>query len=293
MKPPPFEYYAPTTRGEALALLAEHGGEAKVLAGGQSLVPSMNFRLAAPGILVDLNGVADLAGISDGPDGALVIGAMTRQRFVERSPHVADRVQLLAETLPHIAHPQIRNRGTVGGSLAHNDPAAELPAVMVALGATLRAQGPNGTRLIPADEFFVGIFTTTLEPEELLVEVIIPPLPARTGTAFAEVARRHGDYAMAGAAAWVTLAENGTVETARLVYLAIGDGPVPAPSVVAALQGQEPTEAAIRAAAAAVDADVDPPDDIHATAAYRRHLTRVLARQTLTLAVSRARAVQP
>jgi carbon-monoxide dehydrogenase medium subunit len=288
MKPAPFEYYAPGTRAEVLALLAQHGDGAKVLAGGQSLVPSMNFRLAQPGILIDLNGIADLFGIAADGEG-LRIGAMTRQRTVERSAEVARLAPLVAEAMPDIAHPQIRNRGTFGGSIAHNDPAAELPALMVALGARLRVQSATGERILAADEFFQGVFTTALEPEELLVEVLIPRLPPRTGTAFAEVARRHGDYAMAGAAAVVTLAGDGTVAAARLVYLAIGDGPVPAPSVEALLVGETPTPEAIQAAAAAVDGDIDPPTDIHATAAYRRHLARVLAGRVLGRAAARAR----
>ncbi len=293
MKPAPFEYYAPGERAEALALLAEHGGEAKILAGGQSLVPSMNFRLAQPSILVDLNGVADLFGIRAGADGGVVIGAMTRQRTVERSPLIAARAPLVAETMPYIAHPQIRNRGTFGGSLAHADPAAELPALAVALDAQLRAQRADGDRLIPAAEFFQALFTTALEPEEMLVEVVFPPLPACTGTAFEEVARRHGDYALAGAAAVVTLDESGAVAASRLVFLSIGDVPVEATSVVAGLQGRAPTAAAIAEAAHAVDGDIDPNGDIHATAAYRRHLAQVLARRTLTLAADRAgRALQ-
>jgi carbon-monoxide dehydrogenase medium subunit len=288
MKPAPCEYYAPGTRAAALALLAQHGGEAKVLAGGQSLVPSMNFRLAQPGILIDLNGITDLFGITADGEG-LRIGAMTRQRTVERSADVARLAPLVAEAMPDIAHPQIRNRGTFGGSIAHNDPAAELPALMAALGAQLRVQSATGERILAADEFFQGVFTTALEPEELLVEVLIPRLPARTGTAFEEVARRHGDYAMAGAAAVVTLADDGTVAAARLVYLAIGDGPVLAPSAEAVLVGVEPTAEAIAAAAQAVDGDIDPPADIHATAAYRRHLARVLAGRVLGRAVARAR----
>src|SRR5690242_18876224 len=226
MKPAPFEYYAPTTREEALSLLAEYGDEAKVLAGGQSLVPSMNFRLAQPSILVDLNGVRDLFGISAGEDGVLRIGAMTRQRAVERSTLVAGRAPLIAEAMPHVAHPQIRNRGTLGGSLAHADPAAEAPALAVALDMQVKAQSKMGERLIPAAEFFLGIFTTALEPEEILVEVLVPPLPARTGTAFEEMARRHGDYALAGAAAVVSLAGDGTVAGSKLVFFSIGDGPI-------------------------------------------------------------------
>lgn len=296
MKPTPFEYYAPTTREEALALLAEHGGEAKVLAGGQSLVPSMNFRLAQPSILVDLNNISDLFGIRPSEDGAaemhggLRIGAMTRQRMVERNPFVSQLAPLVAEAMPYIAHPQIRNRGTFGGSLAHADPAAELPALAVALDAQMRAQSNRGERLIPASEFFLGIFTTALEPEEMLVEVLIPPLPVRTGTAFEEVARRHGDYALAGAAAVVTLGQDGKVVESKLVFFSIGDGPVVAASASNVLRGQVPSEDAIHAAAEAIDGEIDPPTDIHATAAYRRHLAKVLARKTLTRAVSRATA---
>jgi carbon-monoxide dehydrogenase medium subunit len=289
VKPAPFEYFAPSTREEALALLAEHGGEAKVLAGGQSLVPSMNFRLAQPAILVDLNGIADLFSLTLDADHGLRIGAMTRQRTVERSPLVAARAPLIAEALPFIAHPQIRNRGTFGGSLAHNDPAAELPALAVALDARMRAQRAGGAeRVIPAADFFGGLFTTALEPEELLVEVQIPTLPDRTGTAFAEFARRHGDYALAGAAAVVTLAADGAVAAARLVFFALGDGPIRGYSAEEALIGSVPTADTIGEAAAAADIDIDPGADIHATAAYRRHLAHVLARQTLTRAVERA-----
>jgi carbon-monoxide dehydrogenase medium subunit len=301
MKPAPFQYYAPTTREEALSLLAEHGYEAKILAGGQSLVPSMNFRLAQPGILIDLNRIDDLFGIHATEDGGLRIGAMTRQREVERSTLVQSRAPLVYEAMPYIAHPQIRNRGTFGGSLAHADPAAELPALMLALDAQMRVEGfaddgrqttDDGdgiqNRIVPVDEFFLGLFTTALEPEEMLVEVLIPPLPPRTGTAFEEVSRRTGDYAMVGACATVTLAEDGTIADSKLVYFAIGEGPVLATSASEVLQGVAPTEEAIRAAAEAVNADIDPDTDIHATAAYRRHLARVLARRVLGRAVDRA-----
>ncbi|HEX8217906.1 MAG TPA: xanthine dehydrogenase family protein subunit M [Chloroflexia bacterium] len=288
MKPPPFEYYAPRTRQEALDLLAEHAGEAKVLAGGQSLVPSMNFRLAQPSILVDLNGVDDLFGIHPGEDGGLLVGAMTRHRSMERSPIVAERSPLIAEAMPFIAHPQIRNRGTFGGSLAHADPAAELPALAVALDAQMRVQNASGDRWIGAPDFFLGLFTTALDEDEMLVEVSVPPLPARTGTAFEEFARRHGDYALVGAAAVVTLGEDGTVAESRLVFLSVGDMPVVSAAASSALLGQRPTEEAIRAAAEAIEADIDPQADIHATAEYRRHLAKVLARRTLTRAAQRA-----
>jgi carbon-monoxide dehydrogenase medium subunit len=290
MKPAPFEYYAPTTREEALSLLAEYGDEAKPLAGGQSLVPSMNFRLAQPSILVDLNGVADLFGIEAVGDGGLQIGAMTRQRTVERSAVVAERAPLVAEAMPHIAHPQIRNRGTFGGSIAHADPAAELPALAVALDAKMRVQRSGEERIIAASDFFLGLFTTVLEPDELLVEVEIPGLPGRTGTAFEEFARRHGDYALAGVASVVTLGEGGRVEQARLVLFSVGDMPVVSALVESVLVGEMPGEEVIRAAAEAVVGDIDPQSDIHATADYRRHLAKVLARRTLTRAVERARA---
>ncbi|MEA2576391.1 MAG: aerobic carbon-monoxide dehydrogenase medium subunit [Chloroflexia bacterium] len=259
-----------------------------MLAGGQSLVPSMNFRLAQPSILVDLNGVDDLFGITPGEDGGLLVGAMTRHRSMERSPIVAERAPLIAEAMPFVAHPQIRNRGTFGGSLAHADPAAELPALAVALDAQMRVQNANGDRWISAGDFFLGLFTAALEPDEMLVEVSIPPLPRNTGTAFEEFARRHGDYALVGAAAVVTLGEDGTVADCKLVFLSVGDMPVVAGSASEALKGQRPTEEAIRDAAEAIVADIDPQADIHATAEYRLHLSKVLARRTLTWAIQRA-----
>lgn len=289
MKPAAFDYFAPKSIDEALALLAEHGYDAKPLAGGQSLVPTMNFRLAQPGVLVDLNGIDDLFFVAASGDG-LRIGAMTRQRTVERSPLVQARAPLIHEAMPHIAHPQIRNRGTFGGSLAHADPAAELPALAVALGAKLRVQSSRGERWIDATDFYVGLFATDLQPDELLVEIAIPDLPPRTGWAFDEVSRRHGDYAMAGAAAIVTLDESGAVAAARLVYLSIGDFPTPAVQAEQALLGQHPTADAIRAAAEAAAAhDIDPIGDIHASADYRRHLAKVLAARVLAKAAERAK----
>jgi carbon-monoxide dehydrogenase medium subunit len=288
MKPAPFEYHAPTIRDEVLALLAEQGDEAKVLAGGQSLVPAMNFRLAQPAILIDLNGVDDLFGIDVLEDGSVRIGAMTRQRSVERSTAIKERAPLIAEAMPAIAHPQIRNRGTFGGSLAHADPAAELPALAVALNARMHVQSHQADRWISAEDFFLGVLTTALESDELLVEVTIPPLPPRTGTAFAEVARRHGDYAMVGAAAVVSLANDGTIEQCNLVFFAIGDLPLHAHAAEQALRGARPTPEAIKAASEAIDVNIDPPSDMHATAAYRRYVAKGLARKTLTHAVERA-----
>ena len=288
MKPAPFAYHRPATLDEALALLAEHGGEAKPLAGGQSLIPAMNFRLARPAVLVDLNRVAELGYVRAGRDG-LQIGAMTRQRAVERSDAVRSAAPLLAEAMPFIAHPQIRNRGTVGGSLAHADPAAELPAVMLALEARFRARGPQGERWIPAGEFFTGILETALGPDELLLEVVVPKSPARTGYAFAELARRRGDYALVGVAARVTLDRRGRCQAARITLFSVGDGPVLAAAAAAMLDGQEPGPEAMRAAAdAAAQRDIDPPSDIHASAAYRRRLAAVLTRRALARAVERA-----
>ena len=288
MKPAPFAYHRPATLDEALTLLAEHGGEAKPLAGGQSLIPAMNFRLARPAVLVDLNRVAELGYVRAGRDG-LHIGAMTRQRAVERSDAVRSAAPLLAEAMPFIAHPQIRNRGTVGGSLAHADPAAELPAVMLALEARFRARGPQGERWIPAGEFFTGILETALGPDELLLEVVVPKSPARTGYAFAELARRRGDYALVGVAARVTLDRRGRCQAARITLFSVGDGPVLAAAAAAMLDGQEPSPEAMRAAAdAAAQRDIDPPSDIHASAAYRRRLAAVLTRRALARAVERA-----
>jgi CO/xanthine dehydrogenase FAD-binding subunit len=291
MKPPPFEYFAPTTTAEALALLTQYGYEAKPLAGGQSLIPTMNFRLAQPGILIDLNPVSELAHIRPGDDGSLRIGTMTRQRQVERDPLVTERAPLIHETMPYIAHPQIRNRGTFGGSLAHADPAAELPAVTTALNAKFRARSQRGERWIPANEFFVSLFATALEPEELLVEVALPPLPPRSGWAFTEMARRHGDYALVGVAAVVTLDERDRCQAAKLVFLSVGDGPVEAPQAVQLLIGQTPALEAIRAASeTAAQVDIAPNSDIHASAEFRRHLARVLAQRVLTQAVERAKS---
>jgi carbon-monoxide dehydrogenase medium subunit len=288
MKPAPFEYHRPDSVDEALALLAEHGYEAKLLAGGQSLVPAMNFRLAAPAVLIDLNRIPRLDGLSaDG--GGVRIGAMVRQRAAERSPVVAAGAALLAETLPYVAHAQIRNRGTIGGTIAHADPAAEIPAVMLALDARFHLRGPASTRVVAAGDFFTGLFGTALEAEEMLVEVEIPPAAPRTGWAFDEVSRRHGDYALAGIAATVQVDDAGRCTGARIALLSVGDGPVLAAEAAAALVGQEPTDAAIRAAAqAAAQRDIDPPGDIHASPEYRRQLVDVLVRRVLPRAFARS-----
>lgn len=290
MKPAPFEYLAPDSLGAALEALAQHGAEAKVLAGGQSLIPVMNFRLAQPALLVDLNRIAELAFVRPADDGGLRLGAMTRQRRLERDPLIAARAPLLAEAVPFIAHPQIRNRGTLGGSLAHADPAAELPAIAVALKARLRLARTGGERWVAAEDFFHGLLATALEPDELLVEVALPPLAPRTGWSFMEVARRHGDYAQVGVAALVTLDEDGRCREARLTYLSVGTAPVVAARAGKALAGREPAPGALaEAAALAAVEDVHPSSDVHASAAFKRHLTRVLTERALRRAVERAR----
>lgn len=297
MKPAPFKYYAPSTVDEALVRLAEHGWDAKVLAGGQSLIPMMNFRLAQPAVLVDLNGVSELFYIQPGGNGGLKIGAMARQRQVELDPRVAERAPMLHQALPRVAHPQIRSRGTLGGSIAHADPSAELVALSVALDSRFRLRSKQrGDRWVAADEFFLGLFTTVLEPDELLMEIALPPMPPRSGWSFMEVARRHHDFALVGVAAVVVMGKaqdpaGARCEQARLVYFSVGDGPVEAHQAAAVLKGQEPTpEAILEAAETAGDVDVDPSSDIHASAEYRRHLVKVLGRRALTEAFDRARA---
>lgn len=288
MKPAAFDYHAPRSVEEALGLIGEFGGDAKVLAGGQSLVPTMNFRLAQPAVLIDLNGIEELFFIREDRDG-LRCGAMTRQRTVERSAIVRRRTPLLHEAVPHIAHAQIRNRGTIGGSLAHADPAAELPALAVALDARMYVRSVTDGRWVAARDFYVGLFATVMLPEEMLVEVAFPTLPFGSGWAFDEVARQHGNYAMCGAAAVVVLDERGAVENVRLVFLSVGEGPVEATQAAAVLIGEQPTTEAVRAAAdTAAMRDIDPVGDIHAGPAYRRHLSRVIAERVLVRATERA-----
>jgi carbon-monoxide dehydrogenase medium subunit len=290
MKPAPFKYHAPTTVDEALTRLAEHGWDAKVLAGGQSLIPMMNFRLAQPAVLVDINPVTELSYIQPTRDGGVRIGAMTRQAQVERDPLVAEAAPMVYAAMPKIAYPAVRSRGTIGGTIAHADPSAELVAASVALDAKFVIRSKRGERMVPADEFFLGLFTTVLEPEELLVEVRLPAMPRHSGWSFLEVARRHHDFALVGVAAVVTM-DNGTCDSAKLVYFSVGDGPVEAKEACAVLQGQAPTPEAIQEAAnVAATADIpEPNSDINASSAYRRHLIRVLGGRALVEAFERAR----
>jgi aerobic carbon-monoxide dehydrogenase medium subunit len=288
MKPAPFDYVAPDSLAAVLSLLADCGDDAKLLAGGQSLIPAMNFRVMQPALLIDLNGVADLDHVQPIEGGELRLGAMARQRQLERHPAVAKQAPLLAEALPSIAHPQIRNRGTLGGSLVHADPAAELPVVMLALDARLRLVNESGERWLGATDFFHGMFTVDLEPDELLVEVALPVLPPRSGSAFLELARRRGDYAMMGVAVSVTLAADGSCSRARLVYLNAGDGPVTAVTAAELLLGERASPALFADVAAAADKEIEPLGNIHASVAYQRHLAGVLTRRALALAFSRA-----
>ena len=291
MKPAPFAYHRPTSVEEALAILGAHGSDARPLAGGQSLIPAMNFRLARPAVLVDLNRIGELDFVRAEGAGGVRCGAMTRQRTAERHADMIRGAGLLAEALPHVAHAQIRNRGTLGGSVAHADPSAEIPAVLLALGASFVVRGPAGVRSVPAERFFVGLFQTALAPGELLVEIACPALAPRSGWGFAEVARRHGDYALAGAAAVVTLDDRGRCRDVRVALLGVGEGPVFATRAAKTLSGEVPSAAAIRAAAQAVAAkDIDPPSDIHASAAYRRQLAGVVTRRALATACERATA---
>lgn len=288
MKPPPFEYAAPETVAEAVSLLEHHAGEAKILAGGQSLMPLLNMRLARPGLLVDVARIDGLDGIRE-VDGGLAIGAMTRQRSVEHSELVRQRFPLVHAAIMHIAHPQNRNQGTVGGSLAHADPAAELPAIALALDAELRAVGPGGERIIPAADFFVTYLTTALEPTEVLTEVRFPALPPRTGWSFIEVTRRHGDFALTGVVAQLAVDGGGRCSAARIVLFGVGATPIRARRSEQLLVG-EPCGPPVfeRAGQAASDEIEEPLSDVHASAEYRRDLARVLTRRALATAASRA-----
>ena len=262
MKPGPFKYIAADSLAAALAAKAGHGSEARFLAGGQSLIPAMNFRLAQPAVLIDVNPVRELDYVRD--EGSVRIGALTRLRTLERTA-------LLAEAVRHVAHPQIRNRGTLGGNLAHADPASEMPAVMLALGARLRLKSASADRWIEARDFFVAALTTALREDEMLVEVELPALPPHTGTSFMEVARRRGDYAMMGVAAVVTRGKG-----ARVALCNAGATPV----LVVLVD--------IEDAAAQVQAKIDPPGNVHASKAFQRHLAGVLTRRALQAALERA-----
>jgi carbon-monoxide dehydrogenase medium subunit len=287
MKPASFSRLVPTSVAEALAMLGTHAPEACVLAGGQSLVPMMNFRLARPAVLVDLNRVSELACIRDEGD-HLAIGAMTRERTIENSNLVRAASPLLHEATLHIAHLPIRSRGTIGGSIANADPAAEYPAVVLALDATLVVQSVRGERRIPADEFFDGVLSTALEPDEILTEIIVPKMPAGSGAAFVEIARRHGDFALAGVAAQLTLSGE-AVSNVRLAACGVGPCPIRLVNAEAHVLAEGLSESAVKAAVRAAALEVDPDGDVHATVEFRRHLAGVMTKRALVKAGERAR----
>jgi carbon-monoxide dehydrogenase medium subunit len=291
MKPAPFEYHAPTSLEHALDLMSHHTGEAKLLAGGQSLVPAMNFRVVQPSLLIDLNRVVELSYIRE--EGQTIrIGAMARERHLEFDKIIEKRTPLLHEAVPNIAHPQIRNRGTIGGSIVHADPAAELPMLMVALKARLKAQNLSGERWIDAKDFFAGMFTTALESDEILAEIELPYMPGRTGWSFTEVAPRAGDYAMMGVATLVTLDEAGKCVSAKIVYLNAGDGPVEGVEAAQMLAGQTLTDALIDSASLhASEKEITPFGNMHASAEFQRHLAKVLTAKTLKIAAERAKKI--
>jgi aerobic carbon-monoxide dehydrogenase medium subunit len=284
VKPGRFDYHAPATVDEATALLTRYGGEAKLLAGGQSLMPLMNFRLARPAALIDLNAIASLAYIRE-DDGQIRFGAMTRQRAIEFSPIVRRRLPLLAEATTLAGHLPIRTRGTIGGSIAHADPSAEYPAVLAALDGLVVARGPRGERTLRASELFQSYLTTSLEPDEILVEVRLPAMPDGAGFAFEEFSRRHGDFAVVGIAA--TVIRQGERCTARLVTAGAGPVPIRLRQAEEILEREGLSDAAIEAVARRAAELVEPDSDIHASAAFRRNLTRVLTGRALRRAVAR------
>ncbi len=291
MKPIQFDYYAPTSIEEALGYLAELGYSGKVLAGGQSLIPTMNFRMARPAALIDLNNIGDLQYIRPGGDGGLEIGTMTRDSVVEHHAEVRQAFPLIAEVMPNIAHPQIRNRGTFGGAIAHADPAGQLPAISLALNARMKIQKKGGERVVSAEEFFQGPFMTVIEPDEMLVEVALPPLPKGTAASYKQVSRQRGGYAQAAVASVVTLGADGRCTGVRMTLISVSDVPVLSKEAARILVGQKPTQEAIEAVAnAVVKSEIDPGTDVHATADYRRSLTRVLVGRSLTEAFARAAA---
>lgn len=285
MKPANFEYYDPSTIDEALDLLSQYGDEARPLAGGQSLVPLMNFRLLRPAHIIDLNGIAAL-NFLQADAGELRIGATTRQRQLERSSEVGARWPLLRDATSYIGHTQIRNRGTVGGSLAHAFPSAELPVAMVTLGASFVLRAMSGQRTVAADGFFLSFMTSALQLGELLVEIKVPALAPNTGWSYQEVSRRHGDFALAGAASLVTLDGAGIITHAKLTLT--GTTPMPSTSAQELLIGEKPSESLFREAARQASIRLEQDSDIQASAEYRRSACEVLARRAFTEASQRA-----
>lgn len=288
MKPAPFEYFAPDTIEEALAHLGEYGDDAKVLAGGQSLVPMMNFRLVRPKCLVDINGLSSLSYITES-DGRLRIGALTRQRSLEKSALVREKNGLLHEAVRFIGHRATRTRGTAGGSIVHADPTAELPAVLAALDGEVQVLGPGGQRTIAWRDFFITFFTTALAPTEICTEIILPLSPPKAGWAFDEFTPRHGDFAIAGVAAVLEADSEGRCSRARLAVAGAGPTPLRATAAEQFLRGELLSEHALEEAGRLVSEQVEPDSDLHATAEYRRRLAGVIAARALKKAWQRLR----
>ncbi len=286
VRPAPFEYHRPTSADEAIALLAQHGDEAKVLAGGQSLVPLLALRLSRPSVLIDVNRISELGGIANG-DG-LRLGAMVRHHTLESADTIRGANPLLAVAAGFIGHRAIRNRGTIGGSVAHADPAAELPAVLLALDASVEARGERGTRVIPAEELFTGFLSTSLGADELLTAVHVPPWPAGGGWSFHEFSRRSGDFAIVGVAAVVRLDATGSIDEARLAFFGVDSRPVRVEAAEVALVGASPSADLWSSAAHDAAAELSPTSDFHGSVSYRRHLAAVLAERALHEAHRRA-----
>ena len=288
MKPAPFKYVAAATLEQALALKAKYGDDAKFLAGGQSLIPAMNFRLARPAVLIDINALKECSGIAPHGSGGTRIGALTRYRTLQNDGSLGVAFPLFGEALPHIAHPQIRNRGTIGGNLSHADPASELPALVVAMEAAIKVKASTHERRIAAADFFQGLLTTDLQPDEMLVEIELPAPQPRTGTCFSEVARRRGDFALAGAAASITVDQEGLCTHARLSLCGVGETPVDASDAAAILVGQRVDTERMDHVADAVRRMIEPPGNVHATPDYQRHVAGVLTQRILATAYDRA-----
>ena len=289
MKPPSFDFYDPRTLNDALSLLNQYGTEAKVLAGGQSLMPLMNLRLARPQVLIDINRLSELTYAKPGNGGGLVIGALTRQRVVERSGLVQERNPLLKATIPLIGHLQIRNRGTIGGSLVHADPAAELPALALLLEAEFVFRSLRGERVVRARDFYLSYMTTTIEPNELLTEIHFPAWLPRSGWAIEEISRRHGDFAVVGVATLLTLGGNGACEDARIALFGVGATAARIEKAEAMLKGIRPNASDLAEAARIVSVGLEPDSDVHASAEYRKEVAGVLTRRALEEALQRER----
>ena len=288
MKPPPFDYIVAIDRDTALATLARAGGEAKILAGGQSLMPMLNFRLLRPSILVDINRIPDLGFIEETPD-SIRIGALTRHFQLETSPIIAQHFPVFSYAVAHVGHLAIRNRGTIGGSLSHADPAAELPMMAVLLDARLRIVSATGSRTVAARDFFLDTMTVDLDGTELLTEIVLRKLPAQTGWGFEEIVRRHGDFAIAAVAATLTLSGSEIVQ-ARIALTGVAPTTLRAAEAESLLVGREFDENLSRRAIEAVREAISPETDLHASAGYRRHLAGVLTGRALTAAWQRGHA---